>query len=118
MTRPQNAMDRCRSAAGGAVALGVAAELGELLVERDEAEVQDVDAVAEVGEAEPAPGPLKGGDRVFPFSGVVWLVVVSGVTGVAERGRVADGGPGAARQFPDRCACEQCSETEAPPWLG
>jgi len=58
---PQNAVsgDGCLSAAGGVIALGVAAELAELLVERDEAEVQDVDAVPEVGEPEPAPDPLE-----------------------------------------------------------
>jgi hypothetical protein len=39
-----------------------------------------VDAVLEVGEPEPAPDPLERGDRVLPFSVVVWLIVVSWVT--------------------------------------
>jgi hypothetical protein len=36
-----------------------AAELAEFLIKRDEAEVQDVDAVPEVGEPDPAPDPLE-----------------------------------------------------------
>jgi hypothetical protein len=48
-------------------------ELPEPVVERVEAEVEHVDAIAEVLEPDPAPGLLKPGDRL-----VVGVVVISG----------------------------------------
>lgn len=47
------------------------AELPEFLVERDEAEVQHVDSVAEGLEPEAGPGSSERSDCLLPLSGVV-----------------------------------------------
>jgi integrase len=85
----------------GAVALGVLAELPELLIESDQAEVEHVDAIAEVLEPEPCPGPLERGDCLIPLS--VAVIVCSCLSRLVERGGVADCGAGSAGQLPDDC---------------
>jgi hypothetical protein len=68
----------------GVVALGVLAEVGEVVVEGGEVEVEHVDAVAEVLEPELGPGSVERGDGLLPLgrsSCVVsgWLLVSSSI---------------------------------------
>jgi hypothetical protein len=98
----------------GADTTDSARELREALIERDEAEVQDEHAVAEVLESGPAPGALQRGDGPVPGI-VVVLAVRRGAVGLADRGGVADGDARACGESLDRCPGEQGTEAEAPP---
>ena len=97
----------------GAVALGVLAELPELFIKSDQAEVEDVDAISEVLESEPCPDLLERRDCLVPAG--VALVVWSCLSQLVERGGVADRGAGSAGQLPDRCPGQQRAQAEAPP---
>ena len=82
--------DGVLSVLGGAVALGVLAELPELFIQSDQAEVKDVDAISEMLESEPCPGLLERSDCLVPVS--VALIVWSCLSQFVERGGVADRG--------------------------
>jgi Phage integrase family len=97
----------------GAVALGVLAELPELFIKSDQAEVEDVDAISEMLESEPCPDLLERCDCLVAVS--VALIVWSCVSQFVERGGVADCGTGSAGQLPDRRPGQQRAQAEAPP---
>src|SRR5260370_3674320 len=97
-----------------AVALGVLAELLELFIKSDQAEVEDVDAISEMLESDPCPDLLERRDCLVPVS--VALIVWSCLSQFVERGGVADCGTDYAGQPPDRRPGQQRAQAEAPPF--
>jgi len=97
----------------GAVAPGALAELRELLVEGDQAEVEHVHPIPEMLESEPCPDLLERCDCRVPLG--VASLACSCLGRLVERGGVADRGAGSAGQLPDGRPGQQRAQAEAPP---
>ncbi len=110
MSRPYQGFS---SVVGYTVALGVLAEAAEILVETDQAEVEYVNAVAEVMESELGPGSAYRLDGSLACCLAEFVLIP-----LVDRGGIADGCPATASQLLDRGPGEEGAQAEAPPLRG